>query len=513
MHSTNHKLQNGEKMKIKTNTLKTTLIIAYILVIANILPLVNCASNAYFTSIKVTDKDGVIELLDSGIATVYEGQTTWLNLTFYNEEIIGEPVARFYTKTYKNDALIRTSNGQSVPKGFSGTDNWSFTSEDYGTQSWTVELWWDESFHNPLGTQHRVDVQSFQIKVVKVFVTDWSQETCTVKKESSTPSTLYVSFRNGGNDYMYNTQIVVTESMGLNITPTMYGYWNVPSGSEKFISFSVAAPASLETGSYNIPFIVIYQDFAQNDFGDEVSAMVEVVKQETEMSLNLNPSNVKVDSTVTLTATLIDEEQNPIPGQTVDFSIGSNSIGQATTNSSGNAVLNYVADLDAGSHQITASFTGGDAYEPCTATENLTVTQLGTTIEIDVASSATVNNPVTITAILTDENDNFIAGGTVAFYLYESGSWNSIGSATTNLYGAASIEHTFTVVGNYQLKASYSRSTNYAESNSDVSTMQVNSAATTAGIDYTPYLIGVGGIAVALIVVFVVLWKKKLISF
>jgi len=506
-------MQIGEKMRIKTYTFKTTLIMVYILAISILLPLVNCADNAYFTSIKVTDKNGAIELLNGGIATVYEGQKTWLNLTFYNKYVVAEPIARFYTKIYKDSVLVHTSNEQFVPEGRSRTDKWSLISDDYGTQSWTVELWWDDSFLNPHGQLHLVDVKNFQIKVVKIFVTDWLQESCVVKKESSTPSTLTVAFRNGGNDYMYNTQIIVTESMGLNITPVMYGYWDIPSGSEKLVSFYLAASSSLETGSYDIPFIIIYQDFAQNVFGDEVSATVEVVKQVTEMSLNLNPSNAKMDSTITLTATLIDEEQNPILGQTVDFSVGGDSIGQTTTDPSGNAVINYVAYLDAGIHQVTVFYSGNAAYEPCSAIENLTVTQLGTTIETEAASSVTVNNPATINAILTDENDNSIANENVVFYLYESGSWNSIGSTETNLYGVASIEHTFTAIGNYQLKASYSGSTNYIESNSDVATVQVNSATTTAGMDYTPYLIGVGGIAAAFVVVFAVLWKKKLISF
>jgi hypothetical protein len=53
--------------------------------------------DAYFTSIMVTHGNGDIELISGGTAKVYDGQLTWINLTYYNERC-GVFGANLYTK-------------------------------------------------------------------------------------------------------------------------------------------------------------------------------------------------------------------------------------------------------------------------------------------------------------------------------------------------------------------------------------------------------------------------------
>lgn len=102
--------------------------------------------------------------------------------------------------------------------------------------------------------------------------------------------------------------------------------------------------------------------------------------------------------------------------------------------------------------------------------------QTNTILTIDVPS-AMKGKPVTIQAILGDENGNPIQNVDVDFQIYEDGSWKEIGSAKTDSSGIASISYTLLTTGTFQVKAIFKGTTNYAQSSSTVATLDV-------GIDY-----------------------------
>jgi hypothetical protein len=76
--------------------------ITFLFCIFNTLPSVNAQPyyDAYFTSIKVTHGNSDIELISGGTAKVYDGQLTWINLTYCNEGC-GVFGANLYTKVYE----------------------------------------------------------------------------------------------------------------------------------------------------------------------------------------------------------------------------------------------------------------------------------------------------------------------------------------------------------------------------------------------------------------------------
>ncbi len=162
-----------------------------------------------------------------------------------------------------------------------------------------------------------------------------------------------------------------------------------------------------------------------------------------------------------------------------------------------------MANIDAGTYVIEASYAESTDYGPSGATSNLIVNPFTTSLTIDVPS-ATQGKECTIKATLKDENGNPIQGVSVEFQVYDGTSWSNIGSANTDSNGFASVGHTPLEIGTLQVKAMFSGTTNYALSSS-------TSADLNAAMDYTPFYIGGGIIAVAIIGVagYIVFRRRK----
>ncbi len=451
------------------------------------MPLANAQPyyRAYFTSIEVTHGNADIELIGGGTAKVYDGQFTWKNLTFYNEAcgIFG---ADLYTKIFRDGMLLGTSETRRIFTGGHGHDNWYSTEYGPATKEYKVELWWKS-----YGTHYLEDVNYFSIKVVELFVTNWSPETLSVEKGKTTPSSLSVSFDNGGNDYMYDAEMSVVDSDGLEVSPQSQSLGDISSDGTKSTSFSITAPTTATLGTHTISFQIDYDDFRGVSHSETKKATVSVTKLGTSITLNLEPSSVKTGHSTTITATLVDGNENPIENQEITFSAGTKTIGSSFTDSSGNAVKSYTANIDAGTYVIETSYTGSTSYGPSSATSNLIVNPFTTTLTINVPS-ATEGKECTIKATLKDENDNPCMHTDVDFYIYEENAWKKIGTANTDSNGVASIEYAPTSTGTFQFKATFSGTTNYAQSSSTSANLNV-------AMDYTLYYIGGGIIAAAII--------------
>jgi len=441
--------------------------------------------DAYFTSIMVTNGNDTVELISGGTAKVYDGQTAWENLTFYNEAC-GVFGANLYTEIYINDTLYGTSSERYVFKGTYSNDNWYGAKGGPAVWKYTVKLWWDSS-----GTFYLEDLKTFYIKVVRLFVSDWSPSTLTVEKGKTTASTLSISFKNGGNDYMYATKISVTDSAGLEISPQSQTLQDIASGGTKSTSFSVTAPSTTTIGTKSVSFKVEYNDFRGVSQSEVGTASIIVSKLGTSITLSLQPSLLKKDSSTTITAKLVDGNNNPLANKNINFNVGTTSLGSTTTDSSGNAVKTYTANLDAGTYVVNASYSGAIDYGSSSATNILIVNPFSTALTINVPS-AIQGKSVTITATLKDENGNPIQNVNIDFQLYDGSSWKSIGSDTTDSSGVASVTYTPSSTGTFQVKAVFSGTTNYSQSTSTTGSLGV-------GIDYTPYYVGGGIIAVAVI--------------
>jgi len=459
--------------------------ITFLLCIFNILPSVNAQPyyDAYLTSIKVTHGNSDIELISGGMAKVYDEQLTWINLTYYNERcgLIG---ANLYIKVYEDDVLIRTSGETYVLKGTYYENQWYLTEYGTVTHNYKVELWWDSS-----GTHYLEDVNYFSIQVVKLSVADWSPSSLSVEKGKTTASTWSISFKNGGNDMMYSSLISIVDSGGLQISPMSTNLGDIASQGTKSASFSVIASSTLSTGSKTVSFQMSYEDFRGTYHTESKTAYVTVTKLGTSLTLTLEPSSVKKDSSTTITAKLLDRNGNPIANQPVAFFIETTSLGSANTDTSGNAVKSYTANIDAGTYVINASYSESADFGSSSGTINLIVNPFATTLTVEF-SSAMQGKPVTLKATLKDENDNPVQGVNIQFQIYNGTNWSNIGSTNTDLNGIASTSYTPSDTGTFQVRAVFSGTTNYSQ--------MTGTGSLNVGVDYTPYYIIV---AIVIIVV------------
>ena len=114
----------------------------------------------------------------------------------------------------------------------------------------------------------------------------------------------------------------------------------------------------------------------------------------------------------------------------------------------------------------------------------------------------------TIKATLKDENDNPLQNFDIDF-LYGCNThthpdhWHLLGTAKTDSNGVASLTCTFPVTETYNVTARFGGTSNYAPSSSEYIDIII--------IDYTPYLVGGGLIAVAIIGVvgYIVFRRRK----
>jgi len=191
---------------------------------------------------------------------------------------------------------------------------------------------------------------------------------------------------------------------------------------------------------------------------------------------------------------LKDENENPVSDANIDFYLFEDNawskISSATTNAVGKASTTRIFNT-AGEYQIKTAYAGNTNYNEVNATATLTISQFITTLTIDVPS-ATQGKECTIKATLKDENDNPCMHTDLDFYIYAENAWKKIGTAKTDSNGVASLEYTPTSTGTFQVKATFSGTTNYAQSSGTSTDLNV-------AMDYTLYYIGGGIIAVAII--------------
>jgi 5-hydroxyisourate hydrolase-like protein (transthyretin family) len=287
---------------------------------------------------------------------------------------------------------------------------------------------------------------------------------------------------------MYSCLISIVDSGGLQISPVSTNLGDIASQGTKSTSFSVIAPSTLSTGSKTVSFQVSYEDFRGTSHAESKTAYVTVTKLGTSVTLTLEPSSIKKDSSTTITAKLLDGNGNPLANQPIDFFIGATSLGSANTDTSGNAVKSYTANIDAGTYVINASYSGSADFGLSSGTINLIVNPFTTTLTIEVPS-ATQGKSVTLKATLKDENDNPVQGVNIQFQIYDGTNWSNIGSANTDSNGIASMSYTSSNTGTFQVRAVFSGTTNYSQ--------MTGTGSLNVGVDYTPYYIIVAIVIIA----------------
>ncbi len=171
----------------------------------------------------------------------------------------------------------------------------------------------------------------------------------------------------------------------------------------------------------------------------EITGPLAPVQSKTIVSGAPNPASV--NATVTFTATVTDNNNKPITVGTVTFSQGGSTLGTATLDGNGQAVVATTFST-LGTKTITANYNGGqdteNQYQASSNTVDENIDQL-TLVPTNTVVQATPNparpiDSVTFTATVTDQNNNAIGAGTVDFklgnLLLGSGTVDSTGHAT-----------------------------------------------------------------------------------
>lgn len=447
--------------------LLTALFIGILASSLSLVPLANAQTNqgARFENITFNQGGKVIELVENGtavenIAKVYDGLPILITLLFRNENL---GFVNLYTKIYIGDSE-NTHGPFSLDNGLYA-DSWPMTLYGPLTQHWRVELW--------LENNQLLDSKEFDVWVVKLSITNWSPAPLTVEKGKVAQSSWSINFQNGGNDVMRNVLMSVVDNAGLEITPQYQNWDNIIAGENKSASFLVRAPFNLPTGMDNVRFRITYVNFMGISQPPETMlAPVIVDRLSTGITLSLDPSSVKIDNSTTITATLVDGNGSPMADQEISFSIGTTAIGSENTDSSGKATQIFVANVDAGTYAINASFAGTADYKPSSQITNLTVEPFSTTLVLDIVpSSVMLGDTVALKATLKDEKGNPLPNENVEFQIDDK----TIGSVVTDINGVASIQYKTSTSGTLNVKAVFAGETNY-ENSSTIAKLAVNTS-------------------------------------
>lgn len=226
---------------------------------------------------------------------------------------------------------------------------------------------------------------------------------------------------------------------------------------------------TFEAGSHSI--IAVFTGNTGFESSTSSAQTVVVSDPVVQTSVNLSvPSDAQTGSAVSLGAMVMPANASG----TVQFTDGGSNIGGPVTVSNGAASLSHTFTA-AGTHTIGAVFTGAAGFTAATAaTQTIQVSEpsphdIVTTIEATVPATATVGQPVTLSATV-DGGTNL--PGTVRFYDGDT----PIGGNVALVDGAATLQHTFTTVGAHAITARYSGGEGVKASESEERTVQVSPA-------------------------------------
>ncbi|MGB9978824.1 Ig-like domain repeat protein [Methanobacterium sp.] len=198
-------------------------------------------------------------------------------------------------------------------------------------------------------------------------------------------------------------------------------------------------------GTYNIT-----ADFTGDDTCLSSSGNGTLTVNVLTTSMAVNNVSTYNGKTVSLNASLTDQNGDPVTGKNITFKINEADVGTETTNDEGVATLNYTVTQTEGNYSITTDFAGDYVYVASTGTGNLKINVINTNIIVNDVKSLN-GKIVNLKANLTDVNRNPVAGKRVTFSL----NGNTVGTAVTGANGIAIVSYKLNQSGNYQITADF----------------------------------------------------------
>lgn len=246
----------------------------------------------------------------------------------------------------------------------------------------------------------------------------------------------------------------------------------VPLNGSGMASFSTS---TLPTGNNTIT-----ATYASNSIFSASSGSVAQVVQNfaTNTTLTSSPNPSLVGQSVTFTATVT--SGSGIPAGTVTFAEGSTVLASnVTVDGTGHASFN-TSTLVAGSHVITATFTGAAGWGNSSGNDSAApqvVNKYATTTMVSSSANPSVfSQPVTFTATVTSSGG--VPTGTVTF---KNGS-TTLGTSTVDGTGHAAFTTSTLAIGSNSITATYNGDSKFNTSTSSALTQTVNKDATTSTV-------------------------------
>jgi len=251
-----------------------------------------------------------------------------------------------------------------------------------------------------------------------------------------------------------------------------------------------ATTATLPVGSYNVT--ATYAGDANYSSSTAALASPQVVTQlQTLTELGAAPNPGIVGNSVAITATVTPTSGTTTPTGTVTITDTFN--GATVTLANAAALVNGVytlntATLAAGTHALTANYSGNADDAAGTATLSLVINQPTTTTTVTSAPAAPIaGTPVVLTATVVGSAGSVIPAGAVTFTDTFNGATVTLGGGAVNLNakGIATVNVASFAPGTHSIVASYAGDTDDAASSGTLSLL-VAAATTSATVTAAP---------------------------
>ena len=187
------------------------------------------------------------------------------------------------------------------------------------------------------------------------------------------------------------------------------------------------------THKYNLWYLRRMAKFLDSSISNDLNenqclrVISDNISSETSVKLQISSNTIIIDSSVTLTATVLDEHRQPIANAEVTFLDGETEIDTGTTDSSGITSITYTPTVT-GSHTLTASYS-----EYTSKNVSLTVNKHTSQFVGVIINPTYINVGDNYTVMGNLEIDGTVASGkTINIYNYDT----VVGSATTSSNGA-----------------------------------------------------------------------------
>jgi hypothetical protein len=151
------------------------------------------------------------------------------------------------------------------------------------------------------------------------------------------------------------------------------------------------------------------------------------------------PGSQDYHDSVTLSATIVDANGNPVTGDPthdfITFTLGTQSCVGSPTDASGTSSCSITLNQIPGNgYTVVASFAGDDSHGATSASAPFTITREETSLAYTGATSGDFNDPATFSATLTEDGITPISGATLTFSLAAQ---TCTGVAPTDASGSA----------------------------------------------------------------------------